>query len=89
MDEENYLAKRRESFTEKELDALYAIAGYEGYGKSKDMINLTVNLNCYTLIQNIGNMSRAGRHRLVAILINHGGDTAEKGGYKASKRNIR
>lgn len=61
LDEINFLAKRLDSLTKLELDKFSVVAQMEGLDEPKDFINLTYNLNRYTLIQNIGDMTAVGR----------------------------
>lgn len=61
LDEINYLAKRLDSLTKPEVDKFIVVAQMEGLDEVKDLINLTYNLNRYTLIQNIGDMTAIGR----------------------------
>ena len=61
LDEINYLAKRLDSLTKPEVDKFIVVAQMEGLDEPKDLINLTYNLNRYTLIQNIGDMTAVGR----------------------------
>ncbi len=67
LDEVNYLAKLMEGLWFEEFDTLYAIAAYKGYDEPKALINQIFNLNCYTLIRDIGHMSRVGRDHLLRI----------------------
>ena len=52
LDEINFLAKRLDSLTKPELDKFIVVTQMEGLDEPKDLINLTYNLNRYTLIQN-------------------------------------
>ena len=61
LDEINYLAKRLDSLTKPEVDKFIVVSQMEGLDEPKDLINLTYNLNRYTLIQNIGDMTAVGR----------------------------
>ena len=61
LDEINFLAKRLDSLTKPELDKFIVVTQMEGLDEPKDLINLTYNLNRYTLIQNIGDMTAVGR----------------------------
>ena len=53
MDEVNFLAKRMDSFTYDELLQFYAAAQYENFRTPRDLINLTYNLPCYTVIHDL------------------------------------
>lgn len=61
LDELNFLAKRMVSFWGLEETQFYEAMKLEGFTDLKDLINLTFNLNRYTLIQNVGNMTEIGR----------------------------
>lgn len=61
LDELNYLAKRMESFSDEELLKFYSAAVYEQYADMEDLINLTFNLHCYTLIRDVSSMEKVGR----------------------------
>ena len=53
-DEMNYLAKRMDSFFGNEELQFYEAMRLDGFTSLKDLINLSFNLDKYTLIQNIG-----------------------------------
>jgi len=61
MDELNYLAKRMDSLDNRETIQFYAVATHCKLYKMKDLINLTFNLPCYTLIQDFSSMEKVGR----------------------------
>ncbi len=61
MDELNYFAKRMESLDNRETMQFYAVATQCKLYKMKDLINLTFNLPCYTLIQDFSSMEKVGR----------------------------
>lgn len=60
LDELNFLAKRLDSFTDKEMTQFFTAANYESMSNLKDLINLTFNLDKYTLITDISNMADVG-----------------------------
>lgn len=61
LDEMNYLAKRIDSFTKAEMEQ-FGVAVEKTDAKSlKDLINLTFNLNKFTIIKNVGDMVEVGR----------------------------
>ena len=62
LDEINYLAKRMNSFDQKELFSFFAAVEAGDYVSTKDLINLTFNLNCYTLIRDVSNLKNVGRN---------------------------
>ena len=61
LDELNFLAKRMESFWGVEEIQFYEALKHEGFTGLKDLINLTMNLNRYTLIQDISDMAEIGK----------------------------
>lgn len=65
LDELNYLAKRMDSFVDKELQQFYAAANYFGMNKMKELINLTFNLQHYTLIQDFSSKENIGKTHLM------------------------
>ena len=60
LDEMNYLAKRLDSFFGNEELQFYEAMRLEGFTSLKDLINLSFNLDKYTLIQNVGDMQKVG-----------------------------
>lgn len=61
LDELNYLAKRMESFNENELMKFYSVVAVERYAEMENLINLTFNLNCYTLIRDVSSLESVGK----------------------------
>lgn len=61
LDELNYLAKRMDSFSAMEMEQFYAAMAQQRMDDLKSLINLTFNLDKFTLIQNVSNMSAVGR----------------------------
>ena len=60
LDEINYLAKRMDSFDEKEMFQFLESVNHTGLKTPKDLINLTFNLDKFTLIQDISDMADVG-----------------------------
>lgn len=75
MDEVNFLAKRMDSFTYDELLQFYAAAQYENFRTPRDLINLTYNLPCYTVIHDLRNMEAVGKAHYMNV---HGAVSASK-----------
>ena len=73
LDEINYLAKRMDSFDQKELFIFFAAVEAGDYVSTKDLINLTFNQTCYTLIRDVSNLKSVGKNyvlcREVAISV--------------------
>ena len=67
LDELNYLAKRMDSFDMNELFQFYAAAQHEGYHEPKDLINLTFNLPCYTVVQHLSSMEAVGKTHYLTV----------------------
>lgn len=60
LDELNFLAKRMDSFFGDEEWQFFEAMKFEKFSSLKDLINLSFNLDKYTLIQNIGDMQKIG-----------------------------
>ncbi len=75
IDEINYLAKRLDSFDQKELDCFCSAAQHEQFDDLQDLINLTFNLERYSLIQDLRSMESVGRTHYLSV---HGGMSAEE-----------
>ena len=69
LDEVNYLAKRMDSFFGDEEIQFFEAMKLEHFTELKDLINLSFNLDKYTLIQDVSNMGKVGR----AYLLNRDG----------------
>ena len=78
LDEINYLAKRMDSFDQKELFSFFAAIETGDYVSTKDLINLTFNLNCYTLIRDVSNLKNIGYNRVLSSRGCIGVDELEK-----------
>ena len=61
LDALNYLARRIDGFDYGEANAFFEGIKAEGMSELKDLINLTDNLNRYSLITNIGSYAEIGR----------------------------
>lgn len=66
LDELNYLAKRMDGFDGKETKCFLAAAETGKYRSTKDLINLTFNLNSYTLICDVSSLKNVGRNYVVS-----------------------
>lgn len=60
LDELNYLAKRMDSFTDAEQRRFFAAVTHEKIYQIPDLINLTFNLNRYTVIQDFSSAHAIG-----------------------------
>lgn len=67
LDEFNYLAKRLDSFDRRELDKFHAVLRHKHMDSIKDMINLTFNLDHYTLVQDLSNLESIGRLQYMTV----------------------
>ncbi len=61
LDEMNYLAKRMDSFDDREMDQFLIGISMMDEPSLKDLINLTFNLDHFTLVQDISNYGKIGR----------------------------
>lgn len=61
LDALNYLARRMDGFDQGEANAFFEGMKAEGMTDLKDLINLTCNLNRYSLITNVGSFAEIGR----------------------------
>lgn len=68
LDEVNYLAKRMDSFSGQEYYQFLAASRFEDHLTPRDLINLTYNLQRYTLIRDLTNLHKVG----VTHLLNRG-----------------
>lgn len=66
-DEMQYLAKRLDSFDKREMLAFQAAATAEKLTEVKDLINLTFNLDCYTVISSFTDAAEIGSIHLTAL----------------------
>ncbi|MBR3918304.1 MAG: hypothetical protein IKJ59_06160 [Clostridia bacterium] len=66
LDEINYLAKRMDSFTPRELDTFIEAVKHEESDMPKDMINTTFNLQAYSLFQDLSSMENVGKQYLLS-----------------------
>ena len=78
LDEINYLAKRMDGFDQKELFSFFAAIETGDYVSTKDLINLTFNLNCYTLIRDVSNLKSVGRNYVLCRKVAISADELEK-----------
>ena len=61
LDELNYLFKRLDSFGESEINTFCAVAHGQKLQSLKDMINLTFNTHCYSLVDDFSDLERLGK----------------------------
>ncbi|MBZ2175630.1 antirestriction protein ArdA [Schnuerera sp. xch1] len=61
IDELNYLMKRFDSFSPREIEKFYAAAFTEEAKSMADLINLSFNLHCYSLINNFSDFNKLGK----------------------------
>lgn len=78
LDEINYLAKRIDGFDQKELLSFFAAIEAGDYVSTKDLINLSFNLNCYTLIRDVSNLKSVGRNYVLCKEVAISADELEK-----------
>jgi len=61
IDELNYLMKRFDGFSPKEIERFYAAAFAENPKTMAELINLSFNLHCYSLITDFNNLESVGK----------------------------
>lgn len=61
IDELNYLMKRFDGFDSREVEKFYAVAFAEEPKSMADLINLSFNLHCYSLINNFSDLNKLGK----------------------------
>lgn len=61
LDELNFLARRLDSFTDDELEQFYAAVEQRNAKSLKDLINLTYNLDKFTIIKDVSDITKVGR----------------------------
>ncbi|WP_313233212.1 recombinase zinc beta ribbon domain-containing protein [Tissierella praeacuta] len=61
IDELNYLMKRFDGFDSREMNRFYAVAFAEEYSSMADLINLSFNMHCYSLINNFSDFNKIGK----------------------------
>lgn len=67
LDELNYLAKRLDSFTSKEMAKFNAVVSAKRMKTVEKMINLTFNMPHYTLIQDFSSMAAVGKEHFMTV----------------------
>jgi len=67
LDQLNYLAKRLDSFDKNELAQFSAAMTVKGFTDIKDMINLTFNLNNYTVITDFSKLEKIGKQHYLTV----------------------
>ena len=61
LDELNYLAKKLDCMTDDEVDQFYAAMEHKDVNGLKSLINLCFNLNKFTIIKDVGDMTKVGK----------------------------
>ena len=61
LDEMNYLAKRLDSFDDREMDQFLIGISMQDEPSLKNLINLTFNIDHFTLVQDVSNYGKIGR----------------------------
>ena len=65
LDEVNYLAKRMESFMDKETNQFFAASTLEAHSTVKDLINLAFSLERYTVVRDVSNLQKVGASHML------------------------
>ena len=61
IDELNYLMKRFDGFSPREIEKFCAVAFAEETKSMADLVNLSFNLHCYSLINNFSDLNKLGK----------------------------
>ena len=61
IDDLNYLMKRFDGFSPREIEKFYATTFTGEPNTMADLINLTFNLHCYSLINNFSDFDKLGK----------------------------
>ena len=61
IDELNYLLKRLDGFDSREIEKIYAAVFAEEAKSMADLINLSFNLHCYSLVNNFSDLNKLGK----------------------------
>ena len=61
IDELNYLMKRLDGFDSREVEKFYAAVFAEETKSMADLINLSFNLHCYSLINSFSDLNKLGK----------------------------
>ena len=61
IDELNYLMKRFDGLSSREIEKFYAVSFAEETKTMEDLINLSFNLHCYSLINNFSDFNKLGK----------------------------
>ncbi|MFI3326736.1 MAG: antirestriction protein ArdA [Clostridia bacterium] len=62
LDELNFFAKYFDSLSQNEIKTFYAVATAKKLDNMKDLINLTQNTNCYSLVDDFSNLNELGKN---------------------------
>ena len=65
LDQLNYLAKRLDCLDDDEMDQFVVAVDHEHMGSLRDLINLSFNLDKFTLIKDISDMTKVGREYIL------------------------
>lgn len=61
IDELNYLMKRLDGFSQKEIERFYAASFAENPKTMAELINLSFNMHCYSLVSDFNNLEKVGK----------------------------
>ena len=67
IDEVDYLAKRLDSFNQRELAVFQGMAYAHGFEKPKDLINLTFSCENVTVVQDFSDLEKIGRQHYMNL----------------------
>ncbi len=61
IDELNYIMKRLDGFSQKEIERFYAASFAESPKTIAELINLSFNMHCYSLVSDFNNLEKVGK----------------------------
>ena len=61
IDELNYLMKRLDGFSQKEIERFYAASFAENPKTMAELINLSFNMHCYSLVRDFNSLEKVGK----------------------------
>ncbi len=88
VDEMNYLARRIESFDKYERAKFQGVVAAENICKMKDLINLTFNLNNYTIVTDFSDLYSIGTNHYLDKNVCYAVDEKDKIDFETIGRNL-
>ncbi len=88
VDEMNYLARRIESFDKYECSKFQGVVAAENISKMKDLINLTFNLNNYTIVTDFSDLHSIGTNHYLDKNVCYAVNEKDKIDFETIGRNL-